>query len=108
MLTFICGALYCNMIEDETPLLLHVIADCVLGEARSFAPEFNFWGAAQHLCDRAEHCFAVNKTFRRKTKGARGREHLYMFMRHWLAAWMIDEGFSRQEMNERWMNGLKI
>ncbi len=39
-----------------------------------------------HLVQHAEEIAAASESFRRKLRGALGREWLYSFMRHWLAA----------------------
>jgi len=40
----------------------------------------------EHLVQHAEEIAAANESFRRKLHGKLGREWLYTFMRHWLAA----------------------
>ncbi|MDP1591874.1 MAG: hypothetical protein Q8M07_29210 [Prosthecobacter sp.] len=39
-----------------------------------------------HLVQHAEEIAAASESFRRKLRGKLGREWLYSFMRHWLAA----------------------
>ncbi|HAB19046.1 MAG TPA: hypothetical protein PLX89_02350 [Verrucomicrobiota bacterium] len=75
-------------IECETPLLPEVIAEGVWGEAcellRSRLPVS--W--IQRLADRAETLYVRNARFRRRLQepGNRGRDWLWAFTRHWLAA----------------------
>lgn len=75
-------------IERDTLLMPWVIADSVLGEASRFLnaelPEE--W--ADWLDQRAERCYARREHFRRliRQKENAGRDYLYLFFRHWLAA----------------------
>ena len=72
-------------IEKDTPLLPEVVADSVLGEASRFLGKDlpDEWVVL--LADKCEGCYnAKNPQFKRKMKGANGREWLYSFMRHWL------------------------
>jgi len=63
-------------IDLETPLIPEVIADTVTQDKE----------LAVLLCERARWHYAFNGSFRRKCKGASGREHLKAFMSHWATA----------------------
>jgi hypothetical protein len=81
------------MIIDDVPaLLVDVIADCVVREAEDifrhpFPPPVREAFCA-HMEKRAEHVYARNQGWAKKIRGRgnRGRDTLYVFMRHWLAA----------------------
>lgn len=80
-----------HSIYDDTPLMPAVIADSVLTEvARCLPLDLHDGGRAMadRLADRAERIYAANPDFRRKIKarGDSGRDHLYMFMRHWASS----------------------
>lgn len=67
-----------------------IVADSVIGEVerfveRSFTPkDRDTWES--ELVTRAHTVYTANKTWARKLRGRNGREVLYSFMRHWLAA----------------------
>ncbi len=92
------------MISDETPIVPCIVADIVISEARTFA-SFDNDSAESYILARAENCFEKNKSFRRKILGNKGREYLYAFMRHWLAAHLLDNGISREKIPASWANG---
>lgn len=77
-------------IEDDTALMPHVIADGVIGEVARFLrrdiPDRE--QIAARLDARANHIYRTNERFRKqmRSKSNSGRDHLYAFMRHWLAA----------------------
>lgn len=86
------------MIQDETILLPHIIADTVIQELGWYLwdkHEKTFGDDEKreiegYLSEKAEACYSANKRFARQVKGKYGREHLYSFMRHWLTGWVID------------------
>ena len=86
-------------IERQTEIMPWVIADSVLGEAAGWLhtdlpPEWADW-----LDARAERCFARHSQFHRlvSARGNAGRDHLYKFMRHWLASRLAREHRSLYE-----------
>lgn len=93
-------------ISEDTPLIPEIIADTVCAEALSagFAlPE----GAAASLAARAERQYqgAGGPQFAKRCRSASGREYLYAFMRHWLAAMLIENGTPRESIPQSWANG---
>jgi hypothetical protein len=91
-----------SRIENETPILPDVIADAVvretllyIGDHRSKFPSRPRAEAERALNDpelpaglagRAEIVYGKHEHFRKHIKSANGRDYLYAFMRHWLAA----------------------
>lgn len=75
-------------IERDTQLMPWVIADSVLGEASRSLNIYIPDDWADWLDARAERIYARNDHFRRliRRKDERGRNYLYRFFRHWLAA----------------------
>jgi hypothetical protein len=77
-------------IEDDTPILPYVVADSVIGEVENYTdteiPDKR--ELADRLSDRADKVYQSDERFRRqiRAKGNRGRDQLYVFMRHWLSA----------------------
>ena len=88
------------MIQDETILLPHIIADTVIQELDRYMhkehqrifvlSDEEHREIGLYLSDKAETCYSANERFAKKVKGKYGREHLYSFMRHWLTGWVID------------------
>jgi len=85
-----------RLIEDDTPILPELVAESVVDEAARLAP-----GCASELLSRRDELAAAltaranaaygadpDSTWSRSIRGAgnRGRDTLYAFMRHWLAA----------------------
>jgi hypothetical protein len=69
-------------------LIPEVVAQTILREV-AVATECQVLEQArliEYLCGRARKFAEVNESFRKKLRSARGREWLYSFMRHWLAA----------------------
>ena len=89
-------------IEEATPLLPIIIASNVREEVRHLNPG---QGAVERLAARAEEHYRNSVEFRRKLRGAKGREWLYAFMRHWLAAELVKAGCAREALPEGWANG---
>ena len=97
------------LIEEETPLIPWLIAESVGAEVYSIA------GAKQltdqvtaHLVEKAETIYQHNKQFRTTLRSEEGRDKLYMFMRHWAAAYIIKNGVNRYSIPVRWINGLSL
>ena len=77
-------------IERDTPILPHVIAEAIREEASVWLgqPLPRRW--VRELIARANTLYARSPRFRRSVRAAddRGRDHLWVFMRHWLAGLM--------------------
>ena len=75
-------------IEDDTPILPWLVAWCVWDDAAIGLgqPLPRRW--IRELAARANTVYAHNQRFRRMIRrpGDSGRDYLWMFMRHWLAA----------------------
>lgn len=83
--------------DDATALLPEVIADTVLGERPTLhvPAETRKW-FLRHCDLRLRYLYANNPTWRRKLAGEVGREHAYMFVRHWLDAMLLNQRTYRQ------------
>jgi len=93
-----------STISEDTPLIPEAIADavcCEAGELLDHAPA----DAQSRLCQRAERHYQQGDAFAKKIKGKHGREALYSFMRHWLAAMLIEAGVCRCQLPYGWSNG---
>ncbi len=75
-------------IEWDTPIIPEIIADAVCEEVSVWLQEPLPREWVRELADRANTVYARNEQFRRRIRGAgdRGRDRLWAFMRHWLAA----------------------
>ena len=78
----------CPRIELETPIVPRAVAECVCEEASAWLHEPLPRRWIRELTARANTVYAHNDRFRRHIRGNadRGRDYLWMFMRHWLAA----------------------
>jgi hypothetical protein len=80
-------------IGEDTPIMPAVVADCVVDELLRFvgSEAFTRLGIHRELADklaqRAEEVYLHNATWRKliRSRGNRGRDALYSFMRHWMA-----------------------
>ena len=79
-------------IERDTPILPDFIARCVHEDASAWLNEPLPRRWIRELAARANTVYPHHERFRRKIRGRgnRGRDYLWMFMRHWLAA-LLDE-----------------
>lgn len=86
-------------IEDDTPLMPWVVADCVIRELEMYLYPKGDQGlrgpSASHdladvLADKANTVYQRNPRFREWMRGKHGRDYLYTFMRHWLSAEVKD------------------
>ena len=77
-----------SRIETDGPLLPRVIATGVYEEASVWLGEQLPGDWVAELADRAEAVYAANPRFRRllRRRGNAGRDWLWAFARHWLAA----------------------
>jgi hypothetical protein len=75
-------------IEQDTSILTYAVADTVCLEV--IANEDLRNRAVAFLTPSADEVYRANEDFAKKIRasGNRGRDHLYMFMRHWLASWL--------------------
>ncbi len=75
-------------IEWDTPIIPEIIADAVCEEVSVWLQEPLPREWVRELADRANTVYARNEQFRHRIRGAgdRGRDRLWAFMRHWLAA----------------------
>ena len=95
------GSFTCNRrIDETTPIIPRAIAEGVCEEAGVWLqqPLPRRW--VRELVAHANTVFARNAQFRRKVcgQGNAGRDWLWMFMRHWLAALLKNrrpQGFAR-------------
>jgi hypothetical protein len=75
-------------IETDTAILPDVVAASVVAAAERLAEAAIPETAVTVLTERAAAVYAANLTFRRAIRrGGAGRDRLYVFMEHWLAAW---------------------
>jgi hypothetical protein len=85
-------------IEADTAILPWVVAETVIQESFAFAPDMmpgEARAAQEHLEAKAAQVYRASEDFRKKIRsnarrGNAGRDNLYMFMRHWLSAWIKD------------------
>ncbi|MDD2763737.1 MAG: hypothetical protein PHE83_07170 [Opitutaceae bacterium] len=75
-------------LECETPLVPLAAAETVIEEASQWLSQPLPRRYAPALAHRARRCYAHGHFFRRRLRepGDRGRDWLYCFLRHWLAA----------------------
>lgn len=75
-------------IETDTPIIPWIVCEQVANEAARLTNSELPLSLVSYLTARAEACYAKNKSFRReiRRRGNRGRDHLYMFARHWISA----------------------
>jgi hypothetical protein len=95
-------------IEEDTPLIPSIIAENVVAEVGDLIHYLNPTDpAGARLVRRAEHLYQVNPEFAKKLRrrGNGGRDTLYAFMRHWLAAYLLDAGCARDLIDPDWANG---
>lgn len=73
-----------------------VIAETVVEEAERYLKADLPADFADRLAAKAYHIYPRNSHFKKVLNGSgnRGRDSLYMFMRHWTAAWMRRECFT--------------
>jgi hypothetical protein len=75
-------------LEWETPLVPLAAAETVIEEASQWLGQPLPRRYAHALAHRARRCYAHGRNFRRRLResGDHGRDWLYCFLRHWLAA----------------------
>ena len=93
-------------ISDDTPIIPEIIADAVIAEAGNLIEHAPADPLAR-LCERAErHYHGVpGCAFTRRIRSHSGREYLHAFMRHWLAAELIEVGVCRCQLPYEWGTG---
>jgi hypothetical protein len=75
-----------NRIEDDTVLIPLVVAETVVEEVYVFTGRRLSGNVANDLANKANAIYNVNTKFRKRIRRHNGREVLFSFMRHWLAA----------------------
>ena len=80
-------------LERDTLLTPEWIAESVVQEAERFLKAELPANFAERLAAKAHHLYPRHKHFHKgmNRPGNRGRENLYMFMRHWTAGWLKRE-----------------
>ncbi len=80
-------------LERDTLLMPDVIAETVVQEAERFLKAGLPADYPQRLAARAHYLYPRHRHFHQglNRPGNRGRENLYMFMRHWTAGWLRRE-----------------
>ena len=93
-------------ISEDTPLIPEIIADMVIAEAGPLIEHAHADPLAR-LVARAERHYhgAGGPQFAKRIRSASGREYLHAFMRHWLAAELIEAGVSRCQIPYGWGTG---
>ena len=73
---------------EDTGLLPYAVADGVLEEVERYTGDSIAFKRtlAETLGEKAETVYKLNAQFHRMIKGAAGRDQLWAFMRHWVAA----------------------
>ena len=84
-----------HTIEADTSILPYVVADSVINTAEHVAAMEipNHEKILRYLVDHAEQIYTHNRDFKKKIQshadhGNAGRDHLYVFMEHWLGAYL--------------------
>jgi hypothetical protein len=74
--------------EDETSLMPEAVADAVTEEVEQYVglEHGSLRPLANELADQARAIYGANADFAKKLRADSGRDTLYSFMRHWLAA----------------------
>lgn len=77
-----------HSISKDMPILPEVVAAQVINEVESYIGKSLDSGYSKTLVTHAHETYNANESFRKKIQagGNRGRDQLYAFMRHWLAA----------------------
>jgi hypothetical protein len=80
-------------LERDTLLMPDAIAESVVQEVERFLKTDLPANFAERLAARAHHLYPRHKHFHKglNRSGNRGRENLYMFIRHWTAGWLKRE-----------------
>jgi hypothetical protein len=82
-----------TVLERDTLLTPEWIAESVVQEVECFLKADLPEGFAERLAAKAYHLYPRHKHFHKglNRPGNRGRDNLYMFMRHWTAGWLKRE-----------------
>ena len=85
-----------TQLERDTLLMPEAIAECVVQEASQYLraelpPDF-----AERLAAKAYHLYPRHRHFHEvlNRSGNRGRDNLYVYMRHWTCGWLKRERYS--------------
>lgn len=88
-----------TQLERDTLLTPEWVAERVVQEAECFLHARLRGEFVERLAAKAYYCYDRNKHFHRvlNRRGDGGRETLYMFRRHWSAAWLKRERHARHK-----------
>ena len=95
-------------IFDDTPLIPEILAQVVVREAGNLIEHVHAPAeAVARLAARAERHYQGEGSplFAKRIRSKQGREYLHAFMRHWLAAELIEAGVSRCQLPYEWGTG---
>lgn len=99
-----------STITDDTPIIPEIIADAVIAEAGDLIYHLNPDAVPTpraRLVARAERHYQGDggPQFAKRIRSKFGREYLHSFMRHWLAAELLEAGVSRCQLPYEWGTG---
>lgn len=97
-----------STIYEDTPLVPEILADVVVREAGDLIGHLHAPAEiVSHLAARAERHYAGDggSKFAKRIRSKHGREYLHAFMRHWLAAELLEAGVSRCQLPFEWGTG---
>ena len=85
-----------TQLERDTLLMPLWVAESVVQEAERFLKADLPDNFAERLAAKAHYLYPRHKHFHKTLNhpGNRGRDNLYMFMRHWTAGWLKREGYA--------------
>ena len=75
---------------EETAIIPEIVADVVLSELAPESSEEDRAWFREHVHSRTVHLYEVNTRWRKMMRAANGRDELYIFVRHWLKAFLLD------------------
>ncbi len=82
-----------TQLERDTSLTPEWVAESVVQEVERFLNATVPAGFTERLAAKAYYCYDHHRQFHKllNESGNRGRDALFMFMRHWMAAWLKRE-----------------
>ncbi|MDD5140082.1 MAG: hypothetical protein PHY43_07495 [Verrucomicrobiales bacterium] len=85
-----------TQLERDTSLTPEWVAESVVWEVERFLKADLPANFVERLAAKAYYCYERHRQFHKLLNGAgnRGREALFMFMRHWTAAWLKREHYA--------------
>ncbi|HEY5911180.1 MAG TPA: hypothetical protein VJA21_11315 [Verrucomicrobiae bacterium] len=89
-------ALLPTPLERDTLLMPDAIAESVVAQASRYLNAELPEDFAERLAAKAHYLYPRHKHFHKmlNRSGNRGRDHLYMYMRHWTASWLKRERYA--------------